>query len=133
MDALDRGVEVNIFTNSKESIDTPSISGPILCQPSPLLNFGANIYLKQEAGATLHSKFMTVDGSFHEAPSTSTPAAYATEPEMTVNILDAEKTRQLEAVFLRIFPRLREYGQLRTEASHSKLLDMVNEYFFNQL
>ena len=111
MDALDRGVEVNIFTNSKESIDTPSISGPILASLPPLLNFGANIYLKQEAGATLHSKFMTVDGIFSTVSSFNFhPRSIRYEPEMTVNILDAEKTRQLEAVFLRIFPRLREYG-----------------------
>lgn len=135
MDALQRGVEVNILTNSKESIDTPSISGPILASLPPLLNFGANVYLKQGAKETLHSKFMTVDGVFCTVSSFNFhPRSVRYEPEMTVNILDSGKTRELEQVFNRDISqakRITDSSQLKLP--HSALTDLVRKYFFNQL
>lgn len=57
--AIDRGVEVEILSNSAESVDEPVISRPIMESLKELSEYGAKIYLKK--GATLHSKFMIID------------------------------------------------------------------------
>jgi len=70
--ALKRGIQVRIFTNSKESVDEDIVTLPILTSAQEAARMGAEIYLKK--GATLHSKYMIVDdkisfiGSFNFHP-----------------------------------------------------------------
>jgi len=58
-DALKRGVHVRILSNSKESIDEPVITVPILQSLGRLKELGAKIYTKRLYGGstTVHSKF----------------------------------------------------------------------------
>lgn len=60
--ALARGVQVRILTNSSESIDEPIVTRPILASLPVLKAAGAQVFLKR--GATLHSKFMVIDGRY---------------------------------------------------------------------
>ncbi|MCX5784159.1 MAG: phosphatidylserine/phosphatidylglycerophosphate/cardiolipin synthase family protein [Elusimicrobia bacterium] len=99
-DAVKRGVEVNILTNSKDSVDDPIMAVPILTSLADLLRSGARIYLKQ--GAMVHSKFMTVDGVFCGIGSFNLhPRSIRLETEMIANIIDPVKTGELDDVFYR--------------------------------
>lgn len=62
VNALQRGVDVQILTNSPESVDEPIVSRPIAEFMQELAGLGANIYLKK--GSTLHDKLMIVDDHF---------------------------------------------------------------------
>ena len=105
LDALARGVEVNILTNSKESIDPDGlviVDAMYKCLV-PLAKAGANIYLYnglRSPGDTLHSKFMTVDGEFASIGSYNLhPRGERYDTEVNANILDRGSVAQLDAAF----------------------------------
>jgi len=133
MDALSRGVQVNILTNSATSVDEPVVSVPILKSLPDLLKAGAGIYLKN--GDTLHSKFLTVDGVFCQVGSFNMhPRSIRYEKEMAVNIVDPQMAAELEAIFNTDVSRARKITtpeQLNIPASTQS--DLIQRYFFNQL
>jgi len=59
--AVKRGVKIRIFTNSKDSIDMAIVANPIVDSAKKAAKWGVEVYLKK--GATLHSKYMIVDGT----------------------------------------------------------------------
>lgn len=100
IEARERGVEVNILTNSKESIDSDgkSMADTIVEGTKVFAAAGANVYLKQ--GETLHSKFLTVDGVFASVGSYNLhPRSERYDTECNVNILDAAAVEALDAAF----------------------------------
>jgi cardiolipin synthase A/B len=96
--AIDRGVKVRIFTNSKESIDMAVVTNPILKSAKKASNWGADVYIKR--GATLHAKYMIVDGvvsmvgsfNFH-------PRSLRFDGENAVVVIDEEFARGLTEHF----------------------------------
>lgn len=140
LDARARGVEVNILTNSKESIDP---EGVVIVEAMykcliPLAEAGANIYLYngwRSPGDTLHSKFMTVDGEFADIGSYNLhPRGERYDTEVNVNILDRASVAQLDAAFAK---DLRNSRKVRTAADldgkPSFMGSVANNFFYAQL
>jgi cardiolipin synthase len=136
LSARARGVEVNIFTNSKYSIDEEArvLSDVSMKSLLPLFKAGANIYLKK--GDTLHSKFMTVDGIFCSIGSYNLhPRGERYDSEMNVNILDQEGVSYLDKVFKddisNLAVKITSETQLVPEQGwFSKIIE---KYFYSQL
>lgn len=136
LDAVARGVEVNIITNSKESIDPEGktiVDAMYKCL-MPLAQAGANIYLYQ-GSATLHSKFMTVDGVFANIGSYNLhPRGERYDTEVNVSIIDPVSTAQLDAAFAEDIAssrRVTSPDQLGEKPGW--LSSFVSEYFYAQL
>ncbi|HBE89095.1 MAG TPA: hypothetical protein DDW67_08160 [Elusimicrobia bacterium] len=136
LDAVARGVEVNIITNSKESIDP---EGKVIVEAMykclmPLAQAGANIYLYQ-GSATLHSKFMTVDGVFANIGSYNLhPRGERYDTEVNVSVIDPVSTAQLDAAFandIAMSRRVTSPDQLGEKPGW--LSSFVSEYFYAQL
>ncbi|PIU20670.1 MAG: hypothetical protein COT18_01055 [Elusimicrobia bacterium CG08_land_8_20_14_0_20_59_10] len=137
IEALDRGVEVNLLTNSKESIDSegkPIVDAMAKCL-MPLVQAGAKVYLKQGEGQTLHSKFMTVDGEFASIGSYNLhPRGERSDSELNVNVLDRASVAQLDAAFAQdvsIAKRVNSAKEL--EEKPGWLSRLMSEYFYEQL
>lgn len=140
LDARARGVEVNILTNSKESIDP---EGVVIVEAMykcliPLAEAGANIYLYngwRSPGDTLHSKFMTVDGEFADIGSYNLhPRGERYDTEVNVNILDRASVAQLDAAFaqdLRKSRRVKSAADL--DGKPSFMGTVANNFFYAQL
>ncbi len=134
LDALRRGVEVNIFTNSPESVDEPIVSVPILESLPELIEAGANVYLM--AGKdTLHSKSLTVDGIFASVGSFNlNPRSIRYDSEVSVNVLSREFVGELDLDFATAIARARHIRRPEELDLHpSPLNRIVRRYFFNQL
>ncbi len=136
LDAVARGVEVNIITNSKESIDPEGktiVDAMYKCL-MPLAQAGANIYLYQ-GDATLHSKFMTVDGVFANIGSYNLhPRGERYDTEVNVAIVDPVSTAQLDEAFandVAMSRRVTSPDQLGEKPGW--LSSFVSEYFYAQL
>jgi cardiolipin synthase len=140
LDARARGVEVNILTNSKESIDP---EGVVIVEAMykcliPLAEAGANIYLYnglRSPGDTLHSKFMTVDGEFADIGSYNLhPRGERYDTEINVNILDRASVAQLDAAFARDLRNARRVKSAADLDGKPTFLGTVaNNYFYAQL
>ncbi len=140
LDARARGVEVNIITNSKESIDP---EGVVIVEAMykclvPLAEAGANIYLYngfRSPGDTLHSKFMTVDGEFANIGSYNLhPRGERYDTEVNAAILDRASVAQLDAAFARDAQnsrRVRSAADL--DGKPSLLGSAANNFFYAQL
>lgn len=134
MRALKRGVQVRIFTNSGTSIDVPIIAKPILDSLRVFQRNGAEVYLKK--GATLHSKFMTVDGIASWIMSYNHhPQSMRIQGENAFVILDANfagtVTNQFQTDIATIADKVTDIQQLQVEKN---LLDVILiHYFFDQL
>ncbi|MDA8132176.1 MAG: phosphatidylserine/phosphatidylglycerophosphate/cardiolipin synthase family protein [Elusimicrobia bacterium] len=101
-EARARGVEVNILTNSKESIDSDgkSMADTIVEGTKVFAAAGANVYLKR--GQTLHSKFMTVDGVFTCVGSYNLhPRSERYDTEMNIAVLDRGAAAEFDEAFYR--------------------------------
>jgi cardiolipin synthase len=133
LDALARGVEVEVLTNSGESVDEPIISAPILNSLPELIAAGAKVYLKR--GDTLHSKFMTVDGVFSTIGSFNLhPRSIRYELEMSVQSVSPALAARLDRAFEADIAAARRV----TSADELKIPDsplhfLVMRYMFNQL
>lgn len=137
LDARARGVEVNLLTNSKESIDSegkPIVDVMTKCL-AQLARAGINVYLKQGAEQTLHSKFMTVDGEFANIGSYNLhPRSERIDTEVNVNILDRFSVAQLDAAFSRDLASARKVTAAAELASKPGWMSRVmSEYFYAQL
>ncbi|OGR53222.1 MAG: hypothetical protein A2049_06095 [Elusimicrobia bacterium GWA2_62_23] len=140
LDARARGVEVNILTNSKESIDPEGlviVDGMYKCL-IPLAEAGANIYLYngfRSPGDTVHSKFMTVDGLFADIGSYNLhPRGERYDTEVNVNVLDRGAVAQLDAAFANDIKNARK---VKSSADLGQkpgwLSSVVSQYFYAQL
>lgn len=133
LEALERGVKVNILTNSAESVDEPIVTAPILASLPELIAAGAGVFLKR--GSTLHSKFMTVDGLFSITGSFNLhPRSIRYEHELIVSVLDARVAARLD----RAFAADRAAALPVTDPAalaipDSPLTRIVRRYLFNQL
>ena len=140
LDARARGVEVNIVTNSRESIDP---EGLVIVEAMykcliPLAEAGASIYLYngiRSPGDTLHSKFMTVDGEFADIGSYNLhPRGERYDTEVNVNILDRGSVAQLDAAFnddLKNSRKVKSAAEL--DGKPSFMAGIANDYFYAQL
>jgi cardiolipin synthase len=96
--ALQRGVEVRIYTNSNKSVDEPLVSEPIMKSLPDLYKAGAKVFLKK--GDTLHSKFMVVDDTFASVGSFNLhPRSLYYDSEMALNIIDETAATKLREQF----------------------------------
>lgn len=133
LDALDRGVQVRILTNSAESVDEPVVTVPILQSLPELAEKGAEIYLKK--GDTLHSKFLCVDGEYASVGSYNLhPRSLRYEGEMTVNVLDKDFAEQMHSTFekdISVATKLDDPASLEIPANAMSTL--AARYFFDQL
>ncbi|MBI4351058.1 MAG: phosphatidylserine/phosphatidylglycerophosphate/cardiolipin synthase family protein [Elusimicrobia bacterium] len=140
LDARARGVEVNILTNSRESIDP---EGLVIVEAMykclvPLAEAGASIYLYngiRSPGDTLHSKFMTVDGEFADIGSYNLhPRGERYDTEVNVNVLDRGSVAQLDEAF---YKDVKNSRRVKTSADLGGkpgfLANMANNYFYAQL
>lgn len=133
LEALRRGVKVNILTNSAESIDEPIIIAPILESLPELIAAGATVGLKR--GDTLHSKFMTVDGRFSIVGSFNLhPRSVRYEFELIVSALDARLAASLDRAFAAdMAAALPVTDPAALAIPDSPLTRIVRRYLFNQL
>lgn len=133
LDARARGVEVNILTNSSESIDPegkPIVDEMAKCL-IPLKQAGANIYLKRGELQTLHSKFMTVDGEFADIGSYNLhPRGERIDTEVNVNILDRAAVAELDAAFARDIAAARKIEDARELETRPGLVSQIMSSFF---
>jgi len=140
LDARARGVEVNILTNSKESIDP---EGVVIVEAMykcliPLAQAGANIHLYngwRSPGDTLHSKFMTVDGEFADIGSYNLhPRGERYDTEVNVNILDRGAVAQLDAAFAKDVKNSRRVKSAADLGGKPSFMgNVANNYFYAQL
>lgn len=132
--AIKRGVKVRIFTNSMSSIDVPIIAKPIIEALPIYFRLNAEVYLKK--GATLHSKFMTVDDVASWVMSYNHhPQSMRIQGEVAYVILDKKFSKQLADQFIEdtktIADRVTDLKMLELEPN---FLDVVlKRYFFDQL
>lgn len=133
LDALDRGVQVRILTNSAESVDEPIVTVPILQSLPGLAEKGAEIYLK--TGDTLHSKFLVADGEYASVGSYNLhPRSHRYEGEMTVNVLDEGFAQKMDTAFetdISVATALVDPQSL--EIPRNLLSTLAGRYFFDQL
>jgi len=98
--AVKRGVKVRIFTNSKDSIDMAIVANPIIKSAKKAAKWGAEVYLKK--GATLHSKYMVVDGTISMVGSFNFhPRSLRFDGENAVIIKDEHFAGELTSFFER--------------------------------
>lgn len=96
--ALKRGVRVRIYTNSVASIDIPFLGSFVASSARQALGYGAEVYLK--TGATLHSKYMVVDGKVGVIGSHNMhPRSQALDGENVVAVFDPDIVAGLQASF----------------------------------
>ncbi|GAB4030828.1 MAG: hypothetical protein Fur0012_07400 [Elusimicrobiota bacterium] len=136
LEARSRGVEVNIFTNSKDSIDSEakSVSDISMKSMMPLFKAGAGIYLKK--GDTLHSKFMTVDGTFVSIGSYNLhPRGERYDSELNANIIDREGAAFLDKVFEKDLATqaVKITSEKQLVPDQSWFSSIIEKYFFSQL
>lgn len=134
IEARERGVEVNVLTNSKESIDSDgkSFADSILLSVKAFHDAGANVYLKQ--GQTLHSKFMTVDGVFCSVGSYNFhPRGERYDTELNVSILDQESVAQIDAIFAKDIAEAKKATSKDLSPEPGLLSRIMERYFFAQL
>src|SRR5271157_130517 len=139
IDALKRGVRVRILSNSKESIDAPAITMPILQSLARPKRQGAEVYTKKVYGdsTTLHSKLLIVDGVFSWIGSQNFhPRSYRYEREVVLASLDEILARKFTEIF--------EQDITADNANHPGLDDLngsknswlnnyITTHFFDQL
>lgn len=134
-DARARGVEVNVFTNSRESIDSDGkpMADVILKSARLFAASGANIYLKQ--GQTLHSKFLTVDGIFCNIGSYNLhPRSERYDLELNISLLDPAAVEKIDAVFARDIAEAKKVTLADLDRQKPGWFSgLVERFFFSQL
>lgn len=135
LDALQRGVRVNILTNSPESLNEQckSMGVPLLKSLAVLKAEGAEVYLKR--GDTLHSKFMTADGVFANIGSYNLhPRGERYDTELNVNILGRDNVAELDAAFRADLAAARHAATVQDLAIQETWLSkFIEDYFLAQL
>ncbi|MCK5357519.1 MAG: phosphatidylserine/phosphatidylglycerophosphate/cardiolipin synthase family protein [Elusimicrobiales bacterium] len=135
LDAKARGVEVNILTNSKKSIDRDGkpMADVIIKGLIPLVSSGINVYLKK--GDTLHSKFMTIDGVYCNIGSYNFhPRSERYDTEMNISIIDPASVKQLNEVFEEDLAEAIKINTVEDlEYEPGWLAKMMEKYFYAEL
>lgn len=136
LDARARGVEVNILSNSLETIGDKMMGAMILGSFPELVKAGANVYLK-EGGLhhRLHSKFMTVDGSY------GTIGSYNLQPrsqryvmEIALNFSDRQAVAELDAAFRAGIARAKHAKKVKDlNIPFMPIKGLIHKLMFNQL
>ncbi len=138
-DALKRGVRVRILSNSRESIDAPAISTPILQSLARLKQQGAEVYTKKVYGdsTTLHSKLLIVDGVFSWIGSQNFhPRSYRYEREVVLASFDEKLAGQFQEIFEKDIAPDKANQPTLDELAGSKsswLNKYIATHFFDQL
>jgi len=136
LDARARGVEVNILSNSLETIGDPMMSALILGGFPKLMKAGATVYLK-EGGLPnrLHSKFMTVDGSYGTIGSFNLqPRSIRYVREIAVNFSDRGAVSTLDAAFAKDIVAAKKAEKVKDlNIPKSPVKGIVRKLMFNQL
>jgi len=139
VDALKRGVRVRILSNSKESIDEPTITMPILQSLARLKRQGAEVYTKKVYGdsTTLHSKLLIVDGVFSWIGSHNFhPRSYRYEREVVLASFDESLAKQFTEIFEKDIAADKANHPTLDELTGSKsswLNKYIAAHFFDQL
>jgi cardiolipin synthase len=139
IEALKRGVRVRILSNSKESIDAPAISMPILKSLARLKHQGAEVYTKKVYGdsTTIHSKLLIVDGVFSWIGSQNFhPRSDRYEREVVLASFDESLARQFEEIFEKDIAADKANQPTLDELTGSKsswLNTFIATHFFDQL
>jgi cardiolipin synthase len=138
-DALKRGVRVRILSNSKDSIDEPVMTVPILQSLARIKKQGAEVFTKKvyDGSTTLHSKFLLVDGVFCWIGSYNFhPRSYRYEREIVFASFDENLAAQFGKIFAEDIaperatkPSLEELLNVKS----SLLNKEVSSHFFDQL
>lgn len=99
--AMGRGVKVRIHTNSKESVDDPTLVGPILRGLAKLKKVGgANVAIYLRQVSTLHSKYLVIDGKFGWVGSYNLhPRSYWYETETVLAFNGPDLGGKVQAMF----------------------------------
>jgi cardiolipin synthase len=136
LDARARGVEVNIVSNSLETIGDPIMSSMILGGFPKLMKAGATVYLKEGGLANrLHSKFMTVDGSYGTIGSFNLqPRSIRYVREISVNFSDRGAVATLDAAFAKDCAAAKKAATVKDlQIPKSPIKGLVRKLMFNQL
>lgn len=136
LDARARGVEVNILSNSRETIGDNIMSSMILGSFPELLKAGAGIYLKEGGLANrLHSKFMTVDGVYGTIGSFNLqPRSVRYVKEINVNFSGREAVSELDAAFGRDIAAARKAVKVKDlDIPVMPIKGLIHKLMFNQL
>ena len=136
LDARARGVEVNILSNSLETIGDKMMSAMILGSFPELVKAGANIYLK-EGGLPnrLHSKFFTVDGSYGTIGSFNLqPRSIRYVMEITLNFSDRQAVSELDAAFKKDIAAAKKANKVKDLGiPFMPIKGLIHKLMFNQL
>ncbi|MDD2805444.1 MAG: phosphatidylserine/phosphatidylglycerophosphate/cardiolipin synthase family protein [Elusimicrobiales bacterium] len=136
LDARARGVEVNILSNSLETIGDKMMSAMILGSFPELVQAGANVYLK-EGGLhhRLHSKFMTVDGAYGVIGSYNLqPRSQRYVMEIAVNFSDRQAVADLDAAFRNDIAAAKHARKVKDLGiPYMPIKGLVHKFMFNQL
>ncbi len=136
MDARARGVEVNILSNSLETIGDKMMGAMILGSFPELIRAGANVYLKEGGLDTrLHSKTMTVDGVYGSVGSFNLqPRSIRYVMEVAANFSDRAAVAELDASFGRAIAKAKRARKARDlDIPYMPVKDLVHRLMFNQL
>jgi len=137
-DARERGVEVNILTNSADSLGTMpggSIFAVSILKSMPeLMAAGANVYLMKK-GPGLHSKFMTVDGLFADIGSFNLhPRSMRYDMEIDLQVLDKAAVSELDSAFAADIAKARKINTpSELNINETPVSSIVNNNFFDWL
>ncbi len=136
LDARARGVEVNILSNSLETIGDKIMSAMILGSFPELVKAGAHIYLK-EGGLPnrLHSKFMTVDGSYGTIGSFNLqPRSIRYVREIAVNFSDRGAVSALDSAFAKDIAAADKVNKVKDlHIPYMPIKGLIHNLMFNQL
>jgi cardiolipin synthase len=136
LDARARGVEVNILSNSLETIGDKMMSSMILGSFPELVKAGAHIYLKEGGLANrLHSKFMTVDGSYGTIGSFNLqPRSIRYVMEIVVNFSDRQAVSELDSAFKKDIAAAKKVNKVKDlQIPFMPVKGLVHKLMFNQL
>ncbi len=136
LDARARGVEVNIVSNSLETIGDKIMGAMILGSFPELVKAGANVYLK-EGGLPnrLHSKFMTVDGVYGTIGSFNLqPRSMRYVMEIAVNFSDRQAVAELDQAFKADCAKAKKAAKVKDLGiPYMPIKGLIHKFMFNQL
>ena len=136
LDARARGVEINILSNSLETIGDNIMGSLILGSFPELVKAGANIYLKDGGLANrLHSKFMTVDGSYGTIGSFNLqPRSTRYVMEIALNFSDRQAVSEVDAAFKKDIAAAKKANKVKDlQIPFMPIKGLIHKFFFNQL
>ncbi|MDQ7773165.1 MAG: phosphatidylserine/phosphatidylglycerophosphate/cardiolipin synthase family protein [Elusimicrobiales bacterium] len=136
LDARARGVEVNILSNSLETIGDKMMGAMILGSFPELIKAGANVYLKEGGLDTrLHSKTMTVDGVYGTVGSFNLqPRSIRYVMEVAANFTDRAAVAELDASFGQAVAKAKKARKVRDlDIPFMPIKGLIHKLMFNQL